>query len=371
MAGIAAAHAAEADRAATFPAGTISALADEGLLAAVVPRTYGGRGLGPRALTRVALTVARGCGSSAMIWAMHQLQLACLVRHGGQTSQVPAELLSRLVRDDLLLASVTSEKGLGGDLFRSRACVEQESAACRLEKAAPTVSYGEHAGAYLITARRSPSADAEDQVAVIVPRNKVDLTRTGGWNPMGMRATCSPPFLVRAEFDAAHVLSDPFRAVASGTLIPLSQVLWSAVWTGLAAEALGRAARCLRERADRTGSDVVDHRLAWADSMLTGLEAQLSDAADDVEAVLDGRASADRQFTQKLNALKLAASTTTVTVAQHALALCGFLGYQEDGPFSVARMLRDLYSAQIMVSNDRLLDTNAVHAVTLRAPSVS
>jgi acyl-CoA dehydrogenase len=68
-----------------------------------------------------------------------------------------------------------------------------------------------------------------------------------------------------------------------------------------------------------------------------------------------------------LHALKLAASTATIDVAQHALAMCGFAGYQEEGPFSVSRMLRDLYSAQVMISNDRLVAANAAYAMKSRA----
>ena len=39
-------------------------------------------------------------------------------------------------------------------------------------------------------------------------------------------------------------------------------------------------------------------------------------------------------------------------------------GYQERGPFSVARHLRDVLSAPLMVSNDRLLATNGGLLVT-------
>ena len=42
-----------------------------------------------------------------------------------------------------------------------------------------------------------------------------------------------------------------------------------------------------------------------------------------------------------------------------ALEVCGMAGYAEAGPLSVARQLRDLYSARLMIGNERLLAANA------------
>jgi acyl-CoA dehydrogenase len=366
-AGVAAEHAAAVDRGAAFPDEAIRALAGAGLLMAVVPAAAGGLGSSLPTLARIASTLARACGSTAMIWAMHQSQLACVLRHGApEFTTAVSDLLSTIVTDNLLLASVASEKGIGGDITRSRACVEPGEKQCSLVKDAPTVSYGEHAGAFLVSARRGPTAPEDDQVAVLVHRDQLACTRTSRWNPMGMRGTCSPGFLVRAQFDAGQILPHPFGVIATRTLIPMSEVLWSSVWIGMATEALDRATSCLDARGSRSAA-TVDRRLARADQIVTGLDAQLSDAIAWFESVERGDRPADRRFRMRMHALKLAASTSTVEVAQHALAMCGIAGYQEDGPYSIARLLRDLYSAQIMVSNDRLLDVNAEYAISLRA----
>lgn len=364
-AGVAAKNAATADRDAVFPVETIGALAESRLLAALVPVAAGGLGLSVSALSRIAVELSRGCGSSAMIWVMHQLQLACVVRHGGSASSAMTELISAVVERDELLASVTSEKGIGGDISRSRTCVERSGEGCLVVKDSPTVSYGEQAGAFLITARRGPAAAEDDQVAVVVRADQVELDRTSRWNPMGMRGTCSPGFRVRAQFDAGQILPDPFGVVAARTLTPLSEILWSSVWIGLASEALGRAARSVRARAG--GTSVVDLRMGWADQILHGLEAQLNDAVAWFEAADRGELSAGPESRARLHALKVAASTSTVDIALQALAMCGFAGYQEDGQYSIARLLRDLHSAQIMVSNDRLLEAIAANAVVARA----
>jgi acyl-CoA dehydrogenase len=356
-AAVAAEHATDVDRAASFPAQALHAITDAGLLAAVLPVSAGGLGLDVATLASIAGELARGCGSAAMIWSMHQLQLACVARHGGLGTPAVTDVLSTVVSEGLLMASVTSERGIGGDLGRSRAAV----AGATLAKEASTVSYGAQAGAFLITARRDPDAAPDDQVAVVVHRDQVRLTPRGAWNPMGMRGTCSPAFDLRVDVRSGQLLPEPFADVAARTLMPLSQILWSSVWIGLATEATARAARLLAAR------DTTDARLAWSDQILTGLRAQLRDAITCFDEVDTGAREADKAFKLRMNALKLAASTTTLDVAQHALAICGFPGYQEDGPYSVARQLRDLYSARIMVSNDRLVAANAANAVALYA----
>ena len=93
-----------------------------------------------------------------MIYAMHQIEVACLVRHG-----LPAPFfrryLAELAEREWLIASATSEIGVGGDLRRSVCAVERDGARIRIRKQAPVISYGDEADDILLTARRDPDAD--------------------------------------------------------------------------------------------------------------------------------------------------------------------------------------------------------------------
>jgi len=64
-------------------------------------------------------------------------------------------------------------------------------------------------------------------------------------------------------------------------------------------------------------------------------------------------------YAVRINNLKIAASEAAVEACQGALRICGFLGYGNNGPYSVGRHLRDAHSAALMIANDRLLATNA------------
>jgi acyl-CoA dehydrogenase len=55
-----------------------------------------------------------------------------------------------------------------------------------------------------------------------------------------------------------------------------------------------------------------------------------------------------------LNTLKFDVSTMCHEVVLEAMLICGMAGYKNDTEFSVGRHLRDVLSAQLMISNDRI-----------------
>src|SRR5579872_1699270 len=107
---VAAEHADAVDRANRIPEQALAALRDESLLSLLVPSALGGQGRSLSQVASVCHALARSCGSSAMIFAMHQIQVACIVGHG-QGSDWHRALLQRLCSEQLLLGSVTSEAG--------------------------------------------------------------------------------------------------------------------------------------------------------------------------------------------------------------------------------------------------------------------
>ena len=79
--------------------------------------------------------------------AMHQIQLACLERSAARQPEV-AGYLRRAAREQLLIASVTSEEGVGGNLRSSKAAVVNGPDGVSLSKRAPTISYAEAADSF-------------------------------------------------------------------------------------------------------------------------------------------------------------------------------------------------------------------------------
>jgi acyl-CoA dehydrogenase len=352
------------DRDARFPREAISGMREAGLLGALVPRTLGGLGASLSDVARMTELFSRACSSTGMIFAMHQIQVACLVRHAAH-SRWFSSYLAEIGAGRELIASATSEIGVGGDLRSSIAAVTSHGDRYSLEKKAPTVSYGEHADSVLVTARRSAESPRNDQVLVLVRQRELELEPAGSWNTLGMRGTCSPGFTLRASFDREQIAPADFADIAQLTMVPVSHLLWSAVWLGIAADALGRAHGFVRAEAKQKPGTVPAGaaRLAEASVLLDTLRARSTAMLCEYEASCSEVGGADDlasvAWAAKINGLKVSASELAVEIVTRALMIIGIAGYREDGDLSVARHLRDVFSAKLMINNERIYATNA------------
>jgi acyl-CoA dehydrogenase len=360
---VAAPNADDVDRQARFPIEAVDALRDERAFSAFIPDEYEGGGVSFDAIAAACFELGRRCGASAMVFAMHQIQIASIVRHLDRSPWFEAYLRD-VSRDQRLVASVTSEVGTGGDLGKSIASVNpSNSGRGTFEKQAPTVSYGAFADDLLTTLRRAPDAEPGDQVVVLTHRDQHTLEQTGTWDPMGMRGTCSPGYVVRADFPMEQVLPTPFSTVGTESMVPISHILWSHLWLGIATDAFDRARAFVRAsakgRPDQLPPTAV--RLSQLMSELSLLRAEVSTGLRDFDTASVG--DRDRLSTMamilRFNNLKIAASEQAPRVCQGAMSVCGIVGYKNDTPFSVGRHLRDTMSACLMVANDRIHQTNA------------
>jgi len=352
------------DREARFPHEALAGWRESRLLGALVPRELGGLGASLTDVLAMTESLAGACAAAGMVFAMHQIQVACLVRHAGSQAWV-TDYLREIAATQPLIASATSEVGVGGDLRSSIAAVTSTDTGCLLEKQAPTVSYGVHANAILVTARRNPEAPRSDQVLLLVRDADYELEATGVWNTLGMRGTCSPGFKLKAEFAREQILSVPFADIACQTMVPVSHLLWSSVWLGIAADALARAHRFVRgEARQKPGTTPPSAlRLAEAITRLDTLRARIGAVLGEYEAICASRDGAEELgrvgWATRINGLKLSASELSVEIVTRALSIIGIAGYREDGELSVARHLRDAHSAPLMINNDRINAMNA------------
>ena len=119
VAAVAAAHAAAVDRDARFPAEAIAMARASGCSASWCRRT-GRRGASIADVVDVCYTLGRACSSTGMIYAMHQVKVACIMRHG-MDSAWHRGFMRRMLHEQLLLASSTTEGKGGGNVRTSEA----------------------------------------------------------------------------------------------------------------------------------------------------------------------------------------------------------------------------------------------------------
>lgn len=356
-------HAAAVDRDARFPTEAFAALRSARLLSAYVPKTYGGMGLNIVQIGRICEALGQYCASSAMIYAMHKIQVACIVHHA-QSSQFFRDYLVELVEKQRLIASATTELGVGGDLRSSLCAVEVKGEAFQLTKKAPVISYGDAADEILVTCRRAPDAPAADQVHVMIRRGDYTAEPLSTWDTMGFRGTCSSGYTVTAKGDAKQILPTPFADILAQTMHPYSHIVWCSLWTGIAVDAVNLARAFVRAEARKTPGEtpISAIRLAETDRVLQEMRHNVHSMAREYHHLLtDARPEAfsDFGFSIRTNNLKLSSSQLVVDIVGRALLICGIAGYRNDSKYSLSRHLRDAYGAALMVNNDRIMKLNA------------
>lgn len=358
IAKIAAAHAEDVDANARFPAETFEALKRERLLGIMIPRALGGDGASVACVSEICAVLAQACGSSGMIYSMHQIKMSSLTAHCTEVAW-QAGFMRRCAEEQLLLASATTEGGgVGGDMRQSICGVQRDGEMFDLAKEGCLISYGAQADAILITARRSPDAPASDQVMAVMTRDQYALEKSGGWNTMGMRGTCSDNFTFSGRAPVEQIIPLAFADISAQSMLPFAHLLWASVWYGVASDAVARSEAFVRAEARKRPGATPPSALRLAELLtlqqrfkalvVAGIDRyeRAKDDADELTSIGFGVA---------MNAIKISASQSVGEIVNAAFLICGILGYRNDSPYSLARAMRDALSAPIMINNDRIL----------------
>src|SRR5262249_23713476 len=150
----------------------------------------------------------------------------------------------------------------------------------------------------------------------------------------------------------------PFVEIAAQSMLATSHLLWSGVWYGIAADAVGRSQAFVRAAARKTPGTTPPGalRLAEGSNLLQMLK---SNVVAGLKAYEEAKTDADKLssmgFAVAMNNVKVASSEMILPIINHAMLICGIMGYKNGTPYSLGRHLRNAHSAQLMISNDRIL----------------
>jgi acyl-CoA dehydrogenase len=197
-------------------------------------------------------------------------------------------------------------------------------------------------------------------VLALVRREDFTLKTTTTWDTLGMRGTCSPGFRLESSGRAEQIVPGAFADSSALTMVPYSHILWSALWWGIAADAVARAATFVRGQARQAPGSVppTAQRLAEVSIQLQAMKQNWFSAAQAFDAI-GATASEQEQllgigWALRLNNLKVSCSEAAPQIVHRALQIVGILGYKNDSPFSLGRHYRDVLSASLMIANDRI-----------------
>lgn len=349
-------NAAAVDREAKWPKASLQALGDAGLMGLHIPKRLGGHEQGLLALAVLGETIAEGCASSALCYAMHCVGTAVIVAKA--SSYQEDRYLVPIVEKQHVTTLALSEQGTGSHFYFPQTQLNLQGDVYRVNGVKQFVTNGGHADSYVISTQASdPDSEAGDFSCLIVDRDSRGITWTGDWSGLGMRGNSSRAMnLDNVEVPAANLLGQEgdqiwytFEVVA-----PYFLVAMAGAYLGIAQAALAVARQYIQERRYAHSGErladvaILQYRIAEMATAVQKSRGLLHHAAY-LGDMGDGEAMINIMMA-KADAADLAA-----TITNDAMTCCGGSAYRDNS--ELARMLRDARAAHVMSPTTDMLKT--------------
>jgi acyl-CoA dehydrogenase len=364
-------YASAVDAEARFPSEAFAEIRKQRLLGIQVPQALGGEAASIAEIADVCYILGQACSSTALIYAMHQIKMACITRHAKGSAPIE-RILSRIAAEQLLMASSTTEGQAGGNVRSSEAAVERDGGHVTLERKATVISYAVEADGVVTTARRAADAAGSDQVLLVLLKSDYTLERLQVWDTLGMRGTHSEGFTLRARAAAEQIMPEPYDRIHAQTMVPFAHLLWGSVWAGIAAAATAKAQAFIRHAVRGSNGTMPPGaaHFTQAVSSLRTLRGVLAANLNSYQSIMsDEKAISSLEFQAQITLTKVQVSELAVTTVLSSLRACGLSGYRNDTEFTIGRLLRDVLSAPLMINNDRILTNLATTSLMTPLPT--
>jgi alkylation response protein AidB-like acyl-CoA dehydrogenase len=346
---VVAAHASAVDRDGAFPEASMEALAAQGFHGLISAREVGGMGQGPGAAALAVQRVARECGSTGMVLAMHYAGASVLEKYG-------AEAVRRDVAAGRHLSTLAfSEAGSRSHFWAPTSTAKAAGAQIALDAEKSWVTSAVHATAYVWSSR--PVAAEGASTLWLVPANAPGLATPRPYDGLGLRGNDSRPVTANGvkvgESQRLGADGEGF-AIMMGTVLPHFNLMIAAFSVGLMEAATARAAaHASASRYAHMDSSLADFPTIRAYIARMRVRTDMAHAllADAIDAVSSGRDDAMLRVLE----CKAAAGETALDVLQTAMRVCGGAAYRKD--VGVERSFRDGQAASVMApTTDQLYD---------------
>lgn len=344
------------DRDGAWPAHSMAALGEAGLLGLQVPQRLGGHGEGLLALTMLTEAIGRACPSSALCFGMHCVGTAVIAAKS--TPFHEDHYLREIAAGRHITTLALSESGTGSHFYLPETAlrVSDDGTHFLVQGTKQFVTNGSRADSYVVSTRASsPAAEAGDFSCLIVDGATPHLDWEAQWDGFGMRGNSSRALhLDDAPVPMRNLLGDDGDEVwyVFEVVAPYFLMAMAGTYLGLAQSALDAAGEHLRNR-----------RYAHSGTALRDAEVLQSRYAGMWTAVEKTRAliyeaarrgdNGDPQALPLILSCKADAGETAVMLANEAMTICGGAAYRENS--RIAQMLRDARASHVMSPTTDLL----------------
>ena len=343
-----AATAAEHDRSGRIAVQNLAALHEAGLLGLTVDRRFGGSGAGLGQVARVIGRIAEGDPATALILAMHYLQLAAATRSGRWPEAVLRMVSQGAVRDGALINALRVEPGLGtparGGLPETIARRSGASWRVSGRKLYSTGSYALRWGVVW-----GHTDEARPRVgSFLVGLSSPGISIEPSWNQLGMRATESHTVVLDDVAIPLEHAVDAREPEAWGGADAV-QSLWGSVTVAALYDGIARAAHrwlldFLRARAPgNLGAPLAS--LPRFHELVGSIEALLLVNRRLITNVVDAEARGEAIGAAEAGLIKAVVTDNAIKAVESGLAAIGNPGLSRDNPLE--RHYRDVLCARI------------------------
>ncbi len=341
--------AANTDTSARFPATSINALTDSGILSLTVPSEYGGGGLGLTEAADVVRRLSNACGSTAMIVMMHYSATALLAAVGR------ADVLTEIADGNHLTTLAFSESGSRSHFWSPTSTATVHDGEVRLDAEKSWVTSASEAQSYVWSSR--PLAASGPMTLWLVRPGIDGLSIRSGFDGLGLRGNDSTPVSatnVLVSRDAMLGDDGAGLDLALSVVLPWFLLLNASASVGLMQSVVASTiAHLTGTELRHIGQTLAQQHPARAKLARMQVETDRTRTLveDALTAVAAGRADAQLLVLE----VKAAADTSAAEVADLAMQACGGAAFRKE--LSIERRFRDSRAARVMApTTDALLD---------------
>ena len=329
-------YASEIDSSGKFPRKNIDGLVELGLTGLTIDEKYGGVGGTSKQLAIVAEEIARGCGSTSVIFLAHLSLCAQFINTYG-TEEQKTKYLSDLVSAKSIGAFGLTEPNAGSDSARITTSIRQVGDEYVLNGTKLYITNAKEADIFVIIANREPQLNRSGIVGIILERGAEGFNINPQFGKMGMRASSTAELVFNnTPISAKNIIGDGvdgFKKLMD--ILNGSRIGIAAQGVGLAQAAYDVSVSYSKQRSAFGRKLSESQAIQWmiAD-MATGIEASrmlVYKAAEYKDNNI--------KYIKEASMAKLMSSRVAVDSANKAVQIHGGLGYF--APTIAERLYRD------------------------------
>jgi alkylation response protein AidB-like acyl-CoA dehydrogenase len=348
---VSAPNAATVDREGRFPAESIRALGDAGLLGLTISPEYGGMGQGLRTAAAVLDEIAQRDASVGMIYLMHLCGVAC---YSAAASTV-GDHLREAAAGRHLATLAWSEKGSRSHFWAPVSQAAERDGAVRIDAEKSWVTSAGHADGYVVSTRSLQSKSAIDTALYLVLKTDSGLSASGPWDALGLRGNASAPMTLRdCAVSPQRAFCEPGKGFEFmlGVVLPVFQIGNAAISVGLCEAAVQSTTQHLTQRRlEHMGAPLAT--LPNLRARLAQMRIETDRARAHLGSVLDAVEAQVPTATLMVLESKAAAAESALMVTDLAMKTCGGAAFSKH--LSVERNFRDARAASVMAPTTDVL----------------